>query len=128
MADVILNRRELKSIMQGGALSQRYSEYIDFAYLPASLAIDVIEKEKKESNTMPSILQQHLSNLKEGVFIIPLSSQGLLGAMKDPEFSEKYINREGNPIEFATEASIYEFDGWWDKVELMESYNELSWP
>lgn len=65
--------------------------------------------------------------MPECVNAMPLSRFGLYEAMNDPDFSNKYINRTGNPFEFATEACIYENDGWWDFDELLESFMELLW-
>lgn len=43
----------------------------------------------------------------------------------------KLIKNDGSlveiPFEFATEACIYENDGWWDFDELLESFMELLW-
>lgn len=127
MADVILNRKQIQLIMKNGQVDSRYSCYEDRAFLPVSLAIDVIEKEKKGSNKMPSELKRVIEHIPECVSIIPLSQRGLYEAMNNPEFSDKYTNRLGNPIEMATEACAYEYDDWWDKAELLNSFMELTW-
>ncbi len=128
MAYVIVNRKELQALMRDGIVNERYANYQDSAFLPVSLAIDVIEKEKKGGTLMPSEFKKRLEGLPECVNTIPLSSHGLIKAMNDEDFVAKYVNRIGNPIEFATEASVYEYEEWWDKAELLESFKELSWP
>lgn len=127
MSDVVLHRRQILAIMEGNGIESRFSNYEDRAFMPATLMIDVIEKEKKGGSKIPSQLRFLIDNIPECVSLIPLSSQGLYSAMDDPDFSGKFSNREGNPIEFATEASAYEYDGWWDKAELLNSIHELSW-
>ena len=128
MADVIVNRKELQTIMRGGAINARYTEYKDLAFMPIPLFIDVIEKEKKGRSLMPSELKKQIDDLPECLNAIPLSCHGLLEAMNDDDFAAKYVNRVGNPIEFAAEACVYEYEGWWEKVDLLESFKELSWP
>lgn len=128
MADVIVNRKELQTIMRGGTINARYAEYKDLAFMPVPLVIDVIEKEKKDGTMMPSELKKRIDEFPGCVYAIPLSSLGLIEAMNDDDFAAKYVNRVGNPIEFATEACVYESECWWDKTEMLESFKELSWP
>lgn len=128
MAYVILNRKELQVLLRDGIINARYTNYLDSAFMPVPLAIDVIEKEKKGGTLMPSELKKRLDGLPECLNTIPLSSHGLIKAMNDEDFAAKYVNRIGNPIEFATEASVYEYEECWDKAELLESFKELSWP
>lgn len=128
MAHVIVKRKELQSILQGGTINTRYVEYKDIAFLPVPLAIDVIEKEKKGGALLPSNLKKLTDQLPECISTIPLNSQGLIYAINDEDFAAKYVNRTGNPIEFAAEACIYAGDGWWEKDELLESFRELLWP
>ena len=125
MADVIVNRKELQTIMRGGSINSRYAEYKDFAFLPVPL---IIEKEKKGGTMMPSELKNWIDVFPECVNAIPLSSHGLIEAMNDDDFAAKYVNRVGNPIELSTEACVYECEGWWDKTEMLESFREISWP
>lgn len=127
MADVVLSRKEILSILKAGQIDARYSNLEDSAFLPVPLSIDIIEKEKKGGNKTPLGLKRMFHCLPECVNVIPLSSRGLYNAMNDQNFSEKYKNRTGNPIEFATEASAYEIEGWWDRNELLESIQGLSW-
>jgi len=127
MADVILNRTEILSIMEGEDVDERFSKYIDIGFLPVSLAIDVIEKEKKRGIKTPLGMKKIVDRLPDCINMIPLSIHGLNKALTDDDFADKYIDRTGNPIEFATEASVYEIDGWWNRVELLESLADLSW-
>lgn len=128
MADVIVNRKELQTIMRSGIINSMYAEYKDFAFMPIPLVIDAIEKEKKAGTMMYSELKNRIGDFPECVNAIPLSSHGLIQAMNDDDFAAKYVNRVGNPIEFATEACVYECEGWWDKTEMLESFREISWP
>ena len=127
MSDVVLNKKEILSIMEGGQVDAKYSNYVEIPFMPIPLAMDVIEKEKKRGAKTPVDLRKLFDLLPECVNVIPLSQHGLYEAMNDPNFSEKYINRTGNPFEFATEASTYEYEGWWDCVALLTSLSELSW-
>lgn len=127
MADVVLSRKEILSILGAGQIDTKYSNFEDSAFLPVPLSIDILEKEKKGVNKTPSNLKRMFHCLPECVNVIPLSPRGLYNAMNDQDFSEKYKNRTGNPIEFATEACAYEIEGWWDRNELLESIQELSW-
>ena len=127
MSDVVLSRKETLSILEAGQIDARYSNFEDSAFLPVSLSIDIIEKEKKGGDKTPSSLKRMFQCLPECVNVIPLSPRGLYNAMNDQDFLEKYKNRTGNPIEFATEASAYEIEGWWDRNELLESIRGLSW-
>ena len=126
MADIILNRRQILSIIDNGQIDARYSSYEDYAYLPIPLAIYTIEREKKNGTRIPSVLKNVINNLPDCVVEISLSPHGLYEALTNPEFSEKYANRVGNPIEMATEACVYEY-GCWDVSELLDSFLELSW-
>lgn len=128
MADVIVNRKELQTLIRGGVINARYTEYKDLAFMPVPLVIDVIEKEKKGGIMMPSELKNRIGDLPECLNAIALSSHGLIEAMNDDDFAAKYVNRVGNPIEFATEACVYECEDWWDRTEMLESFRELSWP
>ena len=127
MADIILSRRQIKLIINNEQIAPPYSTLEDRAYLPVALAIDAIEKEKKSSEKMPSELKRVIERVSEYASLIPLSSRGLYEAMSNPDFSAKYTNRSGNPIEMATEASAYEYDGWWERAEILDSFIELSW-
>ena len=98
MADVIVNRKEIQTIMRGGVINSRYTEYKDFAFMPVPLVIDVIEKEKKAGTMMYSELKNRIGDFPECVNAIPLSSHGLIQAMNDDDFAAKYVNRVGNPI------------------------------
>lgn len=126
MADVIISRKDIQSIIDGVQLSHHYVNYIDVAFMPIPLAIDAIEKGKK-GTMMPLNLKKLINCLPVYVNVIPLSTRGLSDALCDSEFSEKYINRAGNPFEFVTEACLYEYEGWWEMTEMMESFMELSW-
>lgn len=127
MADVILDRKEIKSVFTKGKISSRYLDCTDVAYLPVTLLIDVIEKRKKNGPQYPAKLKSFINHIPESVTLIPLSSHGLSEALRDPDFCQKYENNEGNPFEFATEASIYEEEYCWDRNELFESFQELTW-
>lgn len=127
MADVVLSRKEMLSIMEFGQIDAKYSSFEDSVFLPVPLSIDMIEKAKKGGKKIPSDLKRSFHRLPECVNVIPLSPRGLYNAMNDQEFSEKYKNRTGNPVEFATEACAYEIEGWWDQNELLESIRGLSW-
>lgn len=127
MADTILSKKEILSIMDNGQINAKFSNYVDAAFLPIPLAIDVIEREKKRGVKTPVDLKKIFGSMPEHVSAIPLSRYGLYKAMNDPDFSNKYVDRTGNPFEFATEACIYENDSWWDCGELLDSFMELSW-
>lgn len=127
MADTILSKKEILSIMDNGQINPRFSKYVDAAFLPTPLAIDVIEREKKRGAKTPVDLKKLFDIIPECVSVMPLSQYGLYKAMNDPDFLNKYVDRAGNPFEFATEACIYENDSWWDCNELLESFMELSW-
>jgi len=127
MADVVLNRKEILTIMEKGQVDARYSNYVDFAFLPVILAIDLIEREKKRGGKTPADLKKLFELVPECVNVISLSISGLYDAMSDQDFADKYINRTGNPFEFATEATAYENEGWWDRVEFLDSLKELPW-
>lgn len=127
MADTILSKKEILSILDNGQINDKFSNYIDAAFLPIPLAIDVIEREKKRGAKTPTDLKNYINNIPECVNVMPLSQNILYEAMNELNFSEKYINKSGNPFEFATEACIYEKDSWWDCGELLESFMELSW-
>ena len=128
MADVIINRKELQSLYAGKELASRFLEYRDCGYLPIPLLLDFVEKRKKGSGIIPSELKKLLPKLKEcNICLIEFSKNGLLSALADSDFERKYINRMGNPFEFASEASLYEYDEWWDKNELIDSLQEISW-
>lgn len=128
MADTMLSKKEILSILDNGQINPRFSNYVDAAFLPTPLAIDVIEREKKRGTKTPVGLKKLFDFMPECVGVILLSRYGLYNAMNDPDFSNKYIDRTGNPFEFATEACIYENDSWWDCGELLDSFKELSWP
>lgn len=127
MADIILNRKVIQSIMESEQIDVRYANFVDNAFLPVPLAIDVIEKEKKIGTKLPSEINNLIIHLPDCVNAIPLSQIGLYEALNDDDFSSKYLNRNGNPIEFATEACAYEYDGWWDRDDLLNSFQDLSW-
>lgn len=127
MADAILSKKEILSIMENGQINNRFSNYLDMAFLPTPLAIDVIEREKKNGTKTPSDLKKLFDYMPACVNVMSLSQFCLYDAMNDSDFSNKYINRTGHPFEFATEACIYDKDGWWDCDELIESIMELSW-
>jgi len=127
MADTILSKKDILAILENGQINARYSNYVDTAFLPIPLAVDVIEREKKRGTKTPVDLKNLFVSMPECVGVMPLSRFGLYEAMNDPDFSNKYIGRTGNPFEFATEACIYENDSWWDCGELLESFMELSW-
>lgn len=127
MADTILTKKEILSILDNGQINAKFSNYDDSAFLPIPLAIDVIERAKKRGTKTPTDLKKFLNNIPECVSILPLSQSILYEAMNEPDFSKKHINNACNPFEFATEACIYEKDSWWDRGELLESIMELSW-
>lgn len=129
MADIILGRKQVLAIMEGKPLDSKYSNFEDQGFLSVPLVIDVIEREKKNHKRIPSMLKSVINNLPEYDYIscLGLSSNGLCRAMNDLSFVNKYLSREGNPLEFATEASFFEFDGWWDILELQCSFQELTW-
>ena len=127
MADVILNRKEIKSVLIEGKIDSRYLDCTDLAYLPATLLINVIEKEKKNAHQYPSKLKSFIERIPEAVTMIPLSCRGLSESLKETDFCKKYVNRVGNPFAFATEASIFEEEFCWDRKELLESFQELTW-
>ena len=127
MADVILNRKEIQAILDDGSIGVQYTNCADTAYLPVSLAVDVIEKNKKNGSKYPSELKHLIDGIPSVVTLIPLSPKGLSEAINDQDFCNKYVNSLGNPIAFATEASIYEYEGCWDRNEMIQSFQELSW-
>lgn len=127
MADTILSKKQILAILENGQINARFSNYVDMAFLPIPLAIDVIEREKKRGAKTPADLKKLFGSMPECVNAMPLSRYGLYEAMNDSDFSNKYLNRTGNPFEFATEACIYENDSWWDCGELFESIKVLSW-
>lgn len=128
MADVIFGRKDLQALQEGKHVAPRYQECLDLGYLPIPLLLDYLEKNKKSRGTLPADLKQVLPRCEEnGINLIPLSTNGLCAALSDPDFSERYVNREGNPFEFATEGCIYEYDSWWDRKELLSSLQEISW-
>lgn len=127
MADVFLSRKDILSIMDKGRVNERYMKYEDSAFLPIILAMDVIEREKKKEIKTPADLKVLFDKMPECVNTIPLSAGGLCEAMSDKDFAKKYINRKGNPFEFATEATAYEYNEWWDRVDILDSFMDLSW-
>ena len=127
MADVLLNRKELSAIMEDGRIDTRYLDCVDIGFVPIPFAIDVMEKEKKGKSRVPSDIKRLINLMPKCVNTIPLSQKGLYEAMSNQDFLNKYTNRVGNPAEFATEASLYEYEGWWDRTELLDSFHELSW-
>ncbi len=128
MADVIFNRKYIQSYHDGKVLPCRFQKYEDCGYLPIPLLLDYLEKRKKERSIIPSELKQLLQKLNESnICMIDFSKNGLLAALADADFGDKYVNRAGNPFEFASEASLFEYDDWWDRCELSESLQEISW-
>lgn len=127
MADTILSKKDILAILENGQINARFSNYVDTAFLPIPLAVDVIEREKKRGKKTPAGLKKFFENIPECVCLMSLSQSILYEAMNEPDFSKKYINKKGNPFEFATEACIYEKDSWWDCGELLESFKDLSW-
>jgi hypothetical protein len=128
MADVIFSRKDLQALQDGKGVATRYQEYLDMGYLPIPLLLDYLEKNKKSHGSLHTELKQVLPRCEEnGISLIPLSANGLCTALSDPDFSEKYVNREGNPFELSTEACVYEYDMWWDRKELLSSLQEISW-
>lgn len=128
MADVIFNRKDLQSFCDGKELSDRFQNYEDCGYLPIPLLLDFLEKRKKECSIIPSDLKKLLPKLKESdICMIEFSKGGLLSALADSDFGEKFVNRVGNPFEFASEASLYEYEDWWDRSELIDSLREITW-
>lgn len=128
MADVIFSRKDIQVLQEGKDVASRYKEYLDIGFLPIPLLLDYMEKQKKNGGTLPAKLKQLMPRFDEyGITLISLTTAGLCSAFSDPDFSDKYLNREGNPFEFATEACVYEFDKWWDRNELLVSLQELSW-
>ena len=127
MADTILSKKEILSILDNGQINDRFSNCVDMAFLPIPLTIDVIEREKKRGAKTPIDLKNIFNNLPGYINIMPLSQSILYEAMNETDFSQKYINKTGNPLEFATEACIYDKNSWWDCGELLESFMELSW-
>lgn len=128
MADVIFNRKDLQLLQEGKALTIRFQKYEDYGYLPIPLILDYFEKSKKGSGIIPSELKKLLLRLQDvNIILIELSKSGLLSALTDNEFEGKYVNRVGNPFEFASEACLYEYEGWWDRCELLDSLQEITW-
>lgn len=128
MADVIFNRKDILSLQEGKDVASRYKECLDIGFLPIPLLLDYMEKKKKSGGMLPAQLKQVLPRIEEnGINLIALTAAGLCSAFSDPDFSDKYLNREGNPFEFATEACVYEYDLWWDRKELLASLQDISW-
>ena len=128
MADVIFSRKDFQSLQEGKDVSSRYRDFLDIGYLPIPLLLDCLEKKKKSSGMLPAQLKQVLHRLNEnGIIQIALTAAGLCSAFSDPDFSDKYLSREVNPFEFATEACVYECDMWWDRRELLVSLRDVSW-
>ena len=128
MADVIFSRKEIQSLQEGKDVSSLYRDCIDIGYLPIPLLLDCLEKEKKSGGMLPAQLKQVMPRFdKNAITLIALTAAGLCSAFEDPDFSDKYLNREGNPFEFATEACVYEYDLWWDRKELLLSIQDVSW-
>ena len=128
MADVIFSRKDIQSLQEGKDVASRYRECLDIGYLPIPLLLDYMEKKKKSGRILPAQLKQILPRFDEnGITQIALTAVGLCSAISDPDFSDKYLNREGNPFEFATEACVYECDMWWDRKELLVSLQDISW-
>lgn len=128
MADVIFSRKDIQTLQEGKGVAPRYQKYMDLGYLPLPLLLDYLEKNKKSRGILPSELEQVLPCLNEnGINLITLTAKGLCSALLDQDFSEKYVNRGGNPFEFAAEACVYECDTWWNKKELLDSLSEISW-
>lgn len=128
MADVIFNRKDIQSLQEGKDVASRYRNYLDIGYLPIPLLLDHMEKKKKNGGTLPAQLKKVLSRFEEnGITKIALTAAGLCSAISDPDFTEKYLNKEGNPFKFATEACLYEYDMWWDRKELLVSLQDISW-
>lgn len=48
MADTILSKKEILTILENGQINVRFSNYEEVAFLPIPLAMDVIEREKKK--------------------------------------------------------------------------------
>lgn len=128
MADVIFSRKDIRALQEGKDVASRYKECLDIGYLPIPLLLDYMEKKKKNDGILPVQLKQVLSRFEEnGITSIALTATGLCSAFSDPNFLNKYLNREGNPFEFATEACVYEYDMWWDRKELLVSLQDISW-
>lgn len=127
MADVILNRKEIQTILDGGTIGEQYANCVDSAYLPVALAIDMVEKNKKGGVKTPSEMKKLIQDVPDSVTLIPLSTSGLVKAINDQDFFSKHVNKLGNPLAFATEASLFEYEGCWDRNELLESFQNLSW-
>jgi len=127
MADVILNRKEIKTLFAGGTIGTQYLDCTDVAYLPFVLVIDVIEKNKKNGTQCPGELKSLINRIPEFVTLIPLSSHGLSEALKDSSFCSECISSFENPFAIATKASVYEEEYCWDRTELLKSFQELAW-
>ena len=128
MADVIFSRKDIRALQEGKDVASRYKDCLDIGFLPIPLLLDYIEKKKKSGGLLPAQLKHVLSRINEnGITPIALTAAGLCSAFSDPDFSGKYLNREGNPFEFATVACVYEYDMWWDRKELLISLQDISW-
>lgn len=126
MSDYVIGRAQIKSLCDETP-EEVLLDSASQPFLPIPLAIDVIEKEKKGGTRLPAVLKKIINEGFDNVVVIPLSPQGLFNAMSCQDFEGKYSNREGNPFEFATEASAYEYEGVWERSELLESLNNISW-
>jgi len=128
MADVIFSRKDIQTLQEGKGVAPRYQKCLDLGYLPFPLLLDHLEKNKKSRGSLPAELKQVLPRFDQnGIILIAMTAKGICSALSDPDFSEKYVNREGNPFEFSTEACVYEYDAWWDRKELLDSLQDISW-
>lgn len=125
----ITNRKEIGNLIDKSTISDLYSEYKAYPFLPVGLLIDELEKRKKKGQLLPQQMIEKLEQFPQQITTISLTGKSLESALKDEEFNKKFVSSQSNPFALISEVCLYDdsVKSWVDGDELVESLHQIQW-